>query len=530
MNKYSNVGIYGTGAMGLALARNFARNNFKVTIANRTIQSAREALEEICKYKESKNISMVNTLKDLVEVVRGPIILLIPSGDPQEDLITGKSTTPIDDVIFNGSQAIYLDSKIEKIPPLSKIVNRNHIIIDAGNSHPYTTALRDLKLSKMKVKFLGMGVSGGEMGALKGPSLMPGGAYSIYKQVSRMLRKIAAESGKIVCCDWMGPAGAGHLVKIVHNGIEYAIMQGIAEAYWILKQGLNLTNARIKKFFIDCNKGIFKSYLLEITIYILGENDNKGDYILDQILDSAGAKGTGKWTTQIAGDLGIAAGAIYSALEARQLSNKKSQRKEINQLFGSSRKKIQRTKSKFIYQVKDALLNTILISYIQGFEILQSASDEIIYTSPHRYYLEGRKTKLSYFWNKELSTTLNRVKISNVWKAGCIIRSNLLRVFEKVFKEEKVKNLLLSNKLNQLLQKNYTGWKKSVLTAIKLDIPYQVTSSALNYYNAYRSKDLPANITQAQRDLFGAHSFVNKNDSKVHHHYWGKKYSITKNY
>lgn len=525
--RHGDVGIYGTGAMGLALARNLARKNYKVILANRTIKAAKEALEEIQKYKESRNITIVDTIEDMVKVVRGPIILLIPSGDPQEDLITGKSTTPIDDVIFNGSEAIYPDGKVRKIKPLAKLVNRNHIVIDAGNSHPYATALRDLKLSRMNVKFLGMGVSGGEMGALTGPSLMPGGSFKTYKKIENLLKSAAAKSGKTICCEWMGPAGAGHLVKIVHNGIEYAIMQAIAEAYWMLKQGLNLTNKQIKKFFDSCDKGVFKSYLLEITTHILDQK-HKDEYVLDQILDSAGAKGTGKWTTQIAGDLGIAAGAIYSALEARQISNKKQTRQQIYKKLGKGQKRYKG--SKFILQVKEALFSTILLSYIQGFEILKAASDERIYTSPHRNFLEGTNKELLNYKKSDLEKELDLVKIARVWKAGCIIRSNLLKVFEKVFDRSQDINLLLKPQINKYLKKYYKNWQAAVKTTLELDIPYQVTSSAFNYFNAVRSKELPANMTQAQRDLFGAHTYVNKRDSKVHHHFWGKKYSITKSY
>lgn len=531
MKKYSDVGIYGAGAMGTALARNLAGNNYNVTISARTVQKAIDILDEIKKYKESKNISIAENLEDLVHKVKGPIILLISSGDPQQDLITGKSTSPIDDVIFNGSESFLPDGKVKKIKPLCKIVNQNHIIIDAGNSHPYATSIRDLKLTQKKVKFLGMGVSGGEMGALKGPSLMPGGAYSTYKQVEKMLKKIAANSGNTICCDWMGPAGAGHVVKIIHNGIEYAIMQTISEAYWMLKQGLNQTNIEISKFFANCNKGIFKSYLLEITTHIFEEKESDAsEYLIDQIYDIAGAKGTGKWTTQIAGDLGIGASAIYAGLEARQLSNKKEDRVKLSNIYKTRNINVSITKSKFISQVRDALFSSILIAYTQGFLILKSASDELTYTTAHKNFSENHNNQLFCYKKRELEKRLDLSKIANIWKSGCIIRSNLLKIIKRAFKQDKVSNLLQSKKISQYLMKYYPNWQKAVISAIQLNIPYQTTSAALQSYNAYRSKKLPANLVQAQRDLFGAHTFQKVNDLNQHHHYWGDKYSLTQSY
>jgi 6-phosphogluconate dehydrogenase len=524
-NKY-DVGIYGTGVMGLALARNLARNGYKVAIANRTIQAAQDASEDVRRFKESRNIFFLKDLNDLTKNLKGPIILLIPSGDPQEDLISGMSTTPIDDVIFNGSESIDVNGKVTRIQPLAKLVNRNHIIIDAGNSHPYATSIRDLKLAKLGIKFLGMGVSGGEMGALKGPSMMPGGAYKTYKLVSRMLRSAAAKKGKTVCCDWMGPASAGHLVKIIHNGIEYGIMQAIAENYLLLKEGFDFSNKELHKFFKECDKGMFRGYLLEITTHILETKDENEEYVLDQILDSAGAKGTGKWTTQIASDLGVAAGNIYAALEARQLSNKKEDRVKISKLINLNKSVKSISKSKISKLAKDSLYASILTSYIQGFHILKAASKELTYTAPHR----NEKGRLANYKSGELEKKLNFVKISNTWKAGCIIRSNLLNLFENVFSKERVNNLLLSKRISNLFTRYYKNWKSAVEVSQQLNLPYPVSSASLNYFQSFVSEFLPANMTQAQRDLFGAHTFRKLNDKFVHHQDWGPKYSITSSY
>ncbi|MBN2015242.1 hypothetical protein JW766_00205 [Candidatus Dojkabacteria bacterium] len=527
MARHADIGIYGIGVMGLALARNIAGKGYKVVVANRTVIEAKKALEEIRRFKESKNIFLAQDISDLVKDVKGPLILLIPSGDPQEDLVTGKSTAPVDDVIFNGSESIKENGKTFRVKPLIKLVGKNHIIIDAGNSHPYASAIRDLRLSKLGIQFLGMGVSGGEMGALKGPALMPGGAYSTYKSAEKLLKSAAAKKGKTVCCDWMGPGGAGHFVKIIHNGIEYGIMQAIAECYFLLREGFSFSNKELHEFFSECNKGSFKSYLLEITAHILNTHNDNEEYILDQILDSAGAKGTGKWTTQIAADLGIATGNIYAALEARQLSNKKEERERIGKLIKKNKLDVNRISKKKIKETaKDSLYASILTSYIQGFHILRAASDELTYTAPHRAFAE----KLSHYKKEELNTKLNFAKIANVWKSGCIIRSNLLELFEKVFKEEKVDNLFLSKRITALFKKFYKNWKEAVKISISMDLPYSVSTSSLNYLNSFRSQNLPANLTQAQRDLFGAHTFKKISDSYTHHFNWGAKYSITPTY
>jgi len=528
MKKYFDAGIYGAGVMGVALARNLARNNYKVLLCNRTVETVHKVIEEIKTYKESKNISPSDDLEDLVKRVKGPIILLIPSGDPQENLISGKSTTPIDEVIFEGSQSILINGKTKKIKPLVKIVNKNHIIIDAGNSHPYSTSLRDLKLTKLNIQFLGVGVSGGEMGALKGPSIMPGGSYKVFKKVEKLLKDISAKVNGNPCCEWMGPAGAGHLVKIVHNGIEYAVMQGISEAYFLLKNLLDLNNDDLYKIFSSWNQGIYKSYLLEIITQVLKEKD-QGNFLTDVILDSAGAKGTGKWTTQIAGDLGIPAGVIYSALEARQISNLKNYRIEISRLYKIKNEELKiKNKDKIIDIIRDALYFSILIAYIQGFEILKNASNELIYTKPHKEV--ENKSKLGSYTLKELDNEIDLEKVAKIWRNGCIIRSNLLDMFAGIFKKNQKSHIFSSKLIRKYIQKLYPNTKKSILLAVRSNLPYSSTYQAFNYFNSLRTNRLPANIIQALRDLFGAHTYQKLNDSKIYHHFWGDKYSITKDF
>jgi len=530
MARRIHVGIYGMGPMGISLARNLARNNFNVGVANRTVQEATDLIADIQKYKEAKRIELFPDVEELMKKLEGPIIILIPTGDPQEDLVNNEKTSPVDDLIFHGSFSKDSDGKVRNIRPLTKLVNtKKHIIIDAGNTHPYATSLRDLKLAKMNIPFLGMGISGGEMGALKGPAIMPGGASKTYKKVAHMLTKIAAQYRGTPCCSLVGPAGAGHLVKIVHNGIEYAIMQAIAEAYLLLKQGLNLDNDELKKFFEKCNTEVFRSYLLDITVHILAEKKND-TFIVDEILDSAGAKGTGKWTTQIASDLGIPSGAIYGALEGRQLSNKKDQRVALASILKHKRETVSISKSQFFKQVREALWATIIISYIQGFSILQAAANELAYTAPHKNYIDNAKKKIPGYSKRDFETKLDFQSICDVWRSGCIIRSNLLSVFKGAFSQIGDSNLLTSTKIQKYFKTYFMSWKKSVITALTLDVPYNTTSSTLNFYNAMRTDRMPANLTQAQRDLFGAHTFRKLHDEGIFHHDWGKKYSITAEY
>ncbi len=529
--KKAQIGIYGLGAMGMNLARNFARNGYKVAVSNRTVSKAYDFLDDLRaeNIAEVDNLIVSDNLKEMVaDVKKGPIILLISSGDPQEDLINGSSTTPIDDVIFHGSISKKQDGTEDEVAALVELVSEDHVIIDAGNSHPYGTSLRDLRLAKMGIKFLGMGVSGGEMGALMGPSIMPGGAKSTYESVEEMLKAAAAKKGETVCCEWMGPAGAGHLVKIVHNGIEYAIMAAIAETYWLLKQLLNLSDNELHELFKKWNSGKFESYLLEITQQIFSEESGNSQ-VLNKILDSAGAKGTGKWTVQIASDLGVPAGAIYSALELRKLSNNKDLRVNLNKKYKKMVEEVglSKDKNKIIDNAKKALYASILVAYIQGYEVIGAASRDLQYTKPH----QGLKaSELAGYDSEDLVTHVDLVEVSKVWKAGCIIRSNLLEVFEEIFetnKSDEKFTLLESPEIIEMLSGYRASWSSSVELANKYNVPYQTIGSSLNYLHSITAASLPANLIQAQRDLFGAHTFKRKDKEGTFHHYWGDEYSVT---
>ena len=535
--KSKRIGIYGLGPMGQSLARNWAQKGYEVFISNRTIRKAGRFLEDLKKneVKEVKNIKISKNLEKLVQDVNeGPIILMISSGDPQEDLINNNTINPIDEVLFTGSVSVLSDGKSEKIKPLIDIVTKNHVIIDAGNSHPYGSAIRDLRLSKKGINFIGMGVSGGELGALEGPAIMPSGAKITYKKIEKVLKDVAAKTDGTVCCDLIGPGGAGHFVKTIHNGIEYSIMAGIAEIYWLLKEGLKFSNSEIRDFYVQVNKNEFKSYLLDITVQILSE-DNGNVNVLDKILDIAGAKGTGKWTVQVASDLGVPVGALYSALELRKISNRKnlrlrlSENDELVKSADDSKKDIQKSSKVILQSVSDALRGLILVSYIQGFEIIRQASKDLIYTRPHKNSLSN-EDKITNYSKDELSNRIQLSMVARVWKAGCIIRSNLLGLFEQLFEKESNHNLLEDKKIQDFLKSYFSSWKKTIKVGLNLNISLQTTTSAFNYLIESFSKELPTNMIQAQRDLFGAHTFQRIDEEGVFHHYWGKEYSVTKDY
>jgi len=535
--KSKQIGIYGMGPMGRNIARNWAIKGYSVFIANRTVSKAYEFLKQLKKenIKESKNIRVSEDLEQMVkDIPEGPIVLLIPSGDPQEDLMNNNTISPIDEVLFKGSLSILGDGSTKRVKPLVELVNNNHVIIDAGNSHPYGTTIRDLKLSKRGIHFIGMGVSGGELGALKGPSIMPGGAKNTYEIVEAILQDAAAKIKQTVCCEWLGPAGAGHLVKTVHNGIEYSIMAGISEIYWLLKEGISLSNSEIRDFFKEVNQGDFRSYLLDITVQILSEENNNSN-ILDKILDSASTKGTGKWTVQIASDLGIPVGSIYSALELREISNNKSLRKKLsknNSIFAVGKKaKNSMQRDNLLRKVSDALRANILTSYIQGFQIIEQASRGLVYTKPHINYLnEEDRIKIGDYSKKELEQKIDLTSVARVWKSGCIIRSNLLEMFEQIFTKNQYQNLLEEKKIQDYLARYHQNWKEIIKLALDLNLPFQTIGSEFNYILANFSEKLPSNMIQAQRDLFGAHTYRRIDKEGTFHHFWGKGYSVTEDY
>ena len=375
-----------------------------------------------------------------------------------------------------------VDEFIEQLLPH---LEQGDIIIDGGNSHFPDTIRRTKYLESKGLLYIGTGVSGGEEGALKGPSIMPGGSAAAWPAVKQIFQAISAKvDGGTPCCDWVGDNGAGHFVKMVHNGIEYGDMQLICECYQVMKEGLGMSNKEMHDVFTDWNKGELSSYLIEITRDILNYKDEKKKYTLDQILDTAGQKGTGKWTSVSALDLGIPMTMVSEAVFARCLSAIKDERVEASKILkGPQRKKTITGKKAFIEDIRKALYASKITSYAQGFMLMREAAKE-------------------YHWD------LNYGGIALLWRGGCIIRSTFLgKIKEAYDKNPELTNLLLDSYFKKVMKDCQDSWRKVVSTAALLGIPLPSMSSSLAFYDGYRHKWLPANLLQAQRDYFGAHTY-----------------------
>jgi len=388
----------------------------------------------------------------------------------------------------------------ECISSILPYLENGDIIIDGGNSHYPDTNRRTNELKAKGILFIGTGISGGEEGALTGPSIMPGGSLAAWPEVKPIFQSIAAkvEDGS-PCCDWVGEDGAGHFVKMVHNGIEYGDMQLICEAYYLLKNLLGLNNEELSKIFDEWNKGELESYLIEITRDILVKKDDSGKYVLDQILDTAGQKGTGKWTVMIAADLGVPLTLIAEAVFARCLSADKEGRvKASTVLTGPTITKFTGDRQKLIKDVKDAVLCSKLISYAQGYSLMRAAAKE-------------------YGWK------LNYGGIALMWRGGCIIRSKFLKNIKEAYdKNPNLENLLLDDYFKQIVNNGNAGWRHVCSLGMLNGLPFPTITSALNYYDAYRNPQLPANLLQAQRDFFGAHTYerIDQPRDKFFHTNW----------
>jgi 6-phosphogluconate dehydrogenase len=357
------------------------------------------------------------------------------------------------------------------------------IILDGGNSRFTDSNRRWEHLAGQGILFIGCGISGGEEGARHGPSIMPGGEREAWPAVKPILQSIAAKVEGEPCCQWVGEAGAGHYVKMVHNGIEYGDMQLISEAYQLMRQGLGLSTDEIQGVFADWNRGVLDSYLIEITANILGVKDEDGEPLVDKILDSAGQKGTGKWTGISALDLGVPLTLIGEAVFARCLSALKPERERAQTLFGLPDTEFRADRKQAIADIHDALYASKIVSYAQGYMLMREAAAE-------------------YGWN------LHYGDIALMWRGGCIIRSRFLGNIKAAFsKEPTLENLLLDDFFVQALQQAEAGWRRAACLGIELGIPLPAFSSALSFFDGYRRGRLPANLLQAQRDYFGAHTY-----------------------
>ncbi len=467
---HNDIGLIGLAVMGENLVLNLESKGFSVAVFNRTQEVTECFVGGRAKGKE--HIVPTYSLEDFVKSLAKPrkIMIMVKAGAP-------------------------VDTVINQLIPL---LEPGDIVIDGGNSLWTDTQRREKALREKSLHFVGCGVSGGEEGALKGPSIMPGGSQESWAAVGPIFRKIAAIVEGEPCCRHMGPDGAGHYVKMVHNGIEYGDMQLICEAYAILKNVLGLSASELHHIFSEWNLGELNSYLIEITACIFKKLDAEtGKPIVDVILDKAGQKGTGKWTVGSATDQGIVLSTIYAAVEARILSSQKNQRVAASQLLpGPSKKSFEGDRQALIHAVRDALYASKIVSYAQGMDLLGATSE-------------------FYHWN------LNFVDIATIWRGGCIIRAQFLNRIAEAYKTHPgLQNLMLDPFFRDILAKSQNSWRLAVSTAVQQGIAAPAFSASLAYYDSYRSENLPANLLQAQRDFFGAHTYERVDKPGTFHTQW----------
>ena len=466
----ADIGLVGLAVMGENLVLNIESKGFTVAVYNRTTEKVDSFLEGRAK---GKNILGAHTPEALVAQLKRPrrIMILVKAGAPVDKVIDG----------------------------LVSLLDPGDILIDGGNSHYPDTIRRNHALTERGILFIGTGVSGGEEGALKGPSIMPGGDLEAWPHVKEILQGIAAkvEDGS-PCCDWVGGDGAGHYVKMVHNGIEYGDMQMICEVYQMMKMGLGLTNPQMHKVFTQWNEGDLDSYLIEITRDILGYRDEDSKETIDLILDTAGQKGTGKWTATSALDIGQPLTLIGEAVFARCLSALKEERVEASRVLTGPDSRIEGEPQGMIDDLERALYASKIVSYAQGYQLMRAAAEE-------------------NNWN------LNYGGIALMWRGGCIIRSVFLGKIKEAFeKNPGLTNLLLDPFFKGEVERSQGAWRRGIATAAQRGIPLPAMSCALSYYDGYRSERLPANLLQAQRDYFGAHTYerVDQPRGKFFHTNW----------
>jgi 6-phosphogluconate dehydrogenase len=458
MTDKCDIGVVGLAVMGENLARNFESRGYRVAVYNRTTSAVDEFLAA---HGRGKQFAGCHSLEDMVASLAAPrkVMLMIKAGPAVDDVI-------------------------EKLIPL---LSRGDIIIDGGNTYYADTERRTKYVEEKGLLYIGTGVSGGEEGALKGPSLMPGGSRDAWPAIKPMFQAIAAKVGPkadIPCCEWVGPRGAGHHVKMVHNGIEYGDMQLICEAYFMMREALGLSNDELYDVFAEWNRGELDSYLIEITRDIFSVKDpDTGDWLVDRILDRAGAKGTGKWMSQLALDLGMPSTLVTEAVFARSLSALRDARVRASKVLQGPSAKYDGDRRAFIDAIRHALYASKICSYAQGFVQLRAAADE-------------------HDW------PLNYGDCALLWRGGCIIRAVFLdRIKEAFDADPQLENLLLAPYFARAVADTQEGWRHVVAMAARLGIPVPAFATALAYYDGYRRQRLPANLLQAQRDYFGAHTY-----------------------
>ena len=466
----ADLGLIGLGVMGSSLALNIENHGYSVAVHNR---SRKEIDDLINGRAKEKNIIGCVDIVDFVNSIKKPrkVMLMVVAGS-------------------------VVDDYINKLIPY---LDQGDIIIDGGNSHYPDTTRRTKSLEEQGFLFVGAGVSGGEEGALKGPSIMPGGSSAAWPEVKGIFQTISAKvENDEPCCDWIGEDGSGHFVKMVHNGIEYGDMQLICEAYQIMKDLLGMSTDEIHDIFKQWNEGELSSYLIEITADILAFKEKDGTPLVDRILDTAGQKGTGKWTATVALELGTPLTLIGEAVFSRYLSSIKQDRVEASKLLGGPNIQFNGNKEQVLEDIHDALYAAKIVSYAQGYTLLNEAANQ-------------------FNWN------LNYGGIALMWRGGCIIRSAFLNKIKDAYDNNpEIKNLLLDPFFKDKINNCQAGWRRIASIAMTHGVPAPAMTSSLSYYDGYRSARLPANLLQAQRDYFGAHSYerVDRSVGEFFHTDW----------
>ena len=473
MEPTADIALIGLAVMGQNLILNMNDHGYTVVAFNRTVSKVDDFLNAAAK---GTNVIGAHSIEEMAGLLKRPrkVMLMVKAGAA-------------------------VDEFIELVLPH---LEPGDVIIDGGNSHFPDTIRRTKYLESKGLLYVGTGVSGGEEGARFGPSMMPGGSPAAWPLVKDIFQAICARTPDgAPCCDWMGEDGAGHYVKMVHNGIEYGDMQLICEAYQLLKEGLGMGNEEMHQVFTEWNTGELDSYLIEITRDILAYKDEQGDYVVDKILDTAGQKGTGKWTSVSALDLGMPVTLIGEAVYARCLSAMKADRVAASKILSGPKFQFEGDRKAFIEDIRQALLASKLVSYAQGFMLLREAAKE-------------------YKWN------LNYGGIALVWRAGCIIRSVFLGKIKEAFdRDASLSNLLLDPYFTGVIGRCGPSWRRVVAQAVAAGVPVPAFTTALSFFDGYRSERLPANLLQAQRDYFGAHTYerVDQPRGKFSHTNWTGK-------
>ena len=452
--KKADIGLIGLAVMGENLVLNMESKGFTVAVYNRTVSKVDDF---VAGRGKGKNFIGAHSLKELVDSLERPrkVMMLVKAGSAVDDFI-------------------------EQLIPL---LEPGDVIIDGGNTHFPDTVRRTKYVESKGLLYIGTGVSGGEEGALKGPSMMPGGSPQAWPLVKPIFQSICAKADGEACCDWVGANGAGHFVKMVHNGIEYGDMQLICEVYQTMRDVLGMTAPEMSEVFAEWNRGELDSYLVEITRDILGYKDENGEYVVDHILDAAGQKGTGKWTGISALDLGVPLTLIAESVFARCLSSQKDERVVASGRFEGPKPAFKGDKTAFIDDLRAALYASKIVSYAQGYLLMREAARE-------------------YGWELDYGS------IALMWRGGCIIRSAFLGKIKDAFTAQPdLRNLLLDPFFAEKVQASQGAWRRVLTCAMENGIPVPSMAAALTYFDGYRTADLPANLLQAQRDYFGAHTY-----------------------